>query len=167
MRLLPLQQILDPFHEDSSDMYLLQFEFMTTAYTDISMPTCEGHLWSVFVGLKYEFMCCLCVCYAICNRVLYWAMIYQESGIQSQITKFMGPTWGPPRSCRPQVGTILAPWTLLSGVESCLYKVHFYSLMFHGIESVNHVADYELLIFYTDRWAKGCFVNILGENISL
>ena len=27
----------------------------------------------------------------------------------------MGPTWGPPGSCRPQMGLMLAPWTLLSG----------------------------------------------------
>ena len=33
----------------------------------------------------------------------------------SQIAKFMGPTWGPPGSCRPQMGPMLAPWTLLSG----------------------------------------------------
>ena len=32
-----------------------------------------------------------------------------------QIAKFMGPTWGPPGSCRPQMGPLLAPWTLLSG----------------------------------------------------
>ena len=32
-----------------------------------------------------------------------------------QIAKFMGPTWGPPGSCRPQMGRMLAPWTLLSG----------------------------------------------------
>ena len=32
----------------------------------------------------------------------------------------MGPTWGPPWSCRPQVGPILAPWTLLSGLA--LYR---------------------------------------------
>ena len=34
----------------------------------------------------------------------------------SQIARFMGPTWGPPGSCRPQVGPMLALWTLLSGV---------------------------------------------------
>ena len=33
----------------------------------------------------------------------------------TQIAKFMGPTWGPPGSCRPQMGPMLAPWTLLSG----------------------------------------------------
>ena len=32
-----------------------------------------------------------------------------------QIAKFMGPTWRPPGSCRPQMGPMLAPWTLLSG----------------------------------------------------
>ena len=34
----------------------------------------------------------------------------------SQIAKFLGPTWGPHGSCRPQVGPILAPWILLSGL---------------------------------------------------
>ena len=34
----------------------------------------------------------------------------------SQIARFVWPTWGPPGSCRPQVGPMLAPWTLLSGL---------------------------------------------------
>ena len=38
--------------------------------------------------------------------------------VPAQITKFMGPTWGPPGSCRPQMGPMLAPWTLLSGKSS-------------------------------------------------
>ena len=33
----------------------------------------------------------------------------------SEIAQFMGPTWGPPGSSRPQMGPMLAPWTLLSG----------------------------------------------------
>ena len=32
-----------------------------------------------------------------------------------QIARFMGPTWGPPGSCRPQVGPMLASWTFISG----------------------------------------------------
>ena len=28
----------------------------------------------------------------------------------------MAPTWSPPGSCRPQMGPMLAPWTLLSGI---------------------------------------------------
>ena len=38
-----------------------------------------------------------------------------NEALDVQITKFMGPTWGPPGSCRPQMGPMLAPWTLLSG----------------------------------------------------
>ena len=37
----------------------------------------------------------------------------------TQITKFLGPTWGPPRSRWPQMGPMLAPWTLLSGI--CIF----------------------------------------------
>ena len=33
----------------------------------------------------------------------------------TQIAKYAGPTCGPPGSCRPQMGPMLAPWTLLSG----------------------------------------------------
>ena len=33
----------------------------------------------------------------------------------TQITRFMGPTWGPPGTDRTKVGPMLAPWTLLSG----------------------------------------------------
>ena len=35
----------------------------------------------------------------------------------SQIARFMGPTWDPPGSCRPQMGPMLVPWTLLSGMS--------------------------------------------------
>ena len=35
--------------------------------------------------------------------------------IVTQISRFMGPTWGPSGADRTQVGPILAPWTLLSG----------------------------------------------------
>ena len=42
----------------------------------------------------------------------------------SQIAKFMGPTWGPPGSCRPQMGPMLAPWTLLSGIFSVIAKIY-------------------------------------------
>ena len=36
-------------------------------------------------------------------------------GKQTQIAKFMGPTWGPTGPCRPQMGPMSAPWTLLLG----------------------------------------------------
>ena len=40
--------------------------------------------------------------------------------VTTQRAKFMRPTWDPPGPCRPQMGPMLAPWTLLSGhVYSC------------------------------------------------
>ena len=36
-----------------------------------------------------------------------------------QTTRFMGPTWGQPGSCRPQMGPTLFPRTLLSGSVLC------------------------------------------------
>ena len=38
-----------------------------------------------------------------------------SQSILPQVARFMGPTWGPPGSCRSQMGPMLAPWTLLSG----------------------------------------------------
>ena len=47
-------------------------------------------------------------------------------GALSLITRFMGPTWGPSEADRAQVGPMLAPWTLLSGMlplMSSLFQV--------------------------------------------
>ena len=46
-----------------------------------------------------------------------------------QTAKFMEPTWGPSGSCRPQIGPMLAPWTLLSGKTKAgdyLYCFHLH-----------------------------------------
>ena len=41
--------------------------------------------------------------------------LQRASDNETQIARFVGPTWGPPGTCRPQMGPMLAPWTLLSG----------------------------------------------------
>ena len=41
--------------------------------------------------------------------------IADKISLWTQIAKYLAPTWGPPGSCRPQMGPMLAPWTLLSG----------------------------------------------------
>ena len=38
--------------------------------------------------------------------------------LTSLIARFMRQTWGPPGSCRPQMGPMLAPWTLLSRMHT-------------------------------------------------
>ena len=54
-----------------------------------------------------------------------------------QIAKLMGPTWGPPGFCRPRMGPMLAPWTLLSGVAYEMFRA--YGNIF---VSTNMVPDY-------------------------
>ena len=65
----------------------------------------------------------------------YFEKVY--SWIVTLIARFMGPTWGPSGADRTQVGPMLAPWTLLSGliaitsVEECIvtYPTVPYSLV--------------------------------------
>ena len=45
---------------------------------------------------------------------LYWAC--DSFPVPSLIARFMGPSWGPSGADRTQVGPMLAPWTLLSGL---------------------------------------------------
>ena len=45
-------------------------------------------------------------------------LLYKFTSEAPEIARFMGPTWGPPGSCRTQMGTMSAPWTLLSGTIS-------------------------------------------------
>ena len=42
--------------------------------------------------------------------------IGNQKSIGTLIARFMGPTWGPSGADRTQVGPMLAPWTLLSGL---------------------------------------------------
>ena len=45
-----------------------------------------------------------------------WNMFISERA--PQISRFMGPTWGPPGANMTQVGPMLVPWTLLSGAPT-------------------------------------------------
>ena len=40
----------------------------------------------------------------------YTSVVTWQAVLSSQIAKFTGPTWGPPRPCRPQMGPMLALW---------------------------------------------------------
>ena len=52
--------------------------------------------------------------------------------IWSQIARFMGPKWGPPGCCRSQMGPMLAPCTLLSGIRFMdAYMCHIVRIYIH------------------------------------
>ena len=47
-----------------------------------------------------------------------WCCLLENGNqLSSLLSRFMGPTWGPSGAERTQVGPMLAPWTLLSGME--------------------------------------------------
>ena len=66
-----------------------------------------------------------------------------------QIAKFMGPTWGPPGSCRPQMGPILAPWNLLLGSATVTTMPEIWYLTFSRFMQFIHYV-FELL-----HWHQG------------
>ena len=58
---------------------------------------------------------CLCWEIVTCTPVMrsIWSLILS---LPSLIARFIGPTWGPSGADRTQVGPMLTPWTLLSGL---------------------------------------------------
>ena len=78
--------------------------------------TITGDIWLsiiyVFIKFKYTFTTII-MNYKHYSSVRRFALLIYES---TQIARFMGQTWGPPGSCWPQMGPMLAPWTLLSGI---------------------------------------------------
>ena len=57
-----------------------------------------------------------CISYSINGEFISLLHKWDIHQLLSQIAKFMGSAQGPPGSCRPQMGPMLAPWTLLLGV---------------------------------------------------
>ena len=81
-----------------------------------------GKVWSILQN-----MCTVLLCFGLfwlygqCLKIMKdvndWYLITTKYNKASQIARFMGPTWGPPGDDRTQVGPMLAPWTLLSGMN--------------------------------------------------
>ena len=63
----------------------------------------------------------LVFCHVSCYHWIYCSPYNIVYCFYSLIERFMGPTWGPSGADRTQVGPMLAPWTLLSGL---LIHVH-------------------------------------------
>ena len=84
----------------------------------LALGRCGNDITSVIVMLQIEFLHNSCEIALRCisqNPIDdKWTNIV-SCNETAQIVMFMGPTWGPPGSCRPQMGPMLAPWTLLSG----------------------------------------------------
>ena len=80
-----------------------------------------------------------------------------------QITKFIGPTWGPPGSCRTQMGPMLAPWTLLSGAIRHNSVMTYWSMgkspPFHMHDVVSSYGNCSILILSRFRYTtRKCYL---------
>ena len=75
----------------------------------------------------------------------------------SLIARFMGPTWGPSGADRTQVGPMMAPWTLLSGMV-CKFKkecfAYFSNVLIKFVTSKEYVKAIKTCIRPTDciKW---------------
>ena len=65
--------------------------------------------------------------------------------IRSGIARFMWSTWDSPGSYRPQMGPMLAPWNLLSGVHGKVYRACVHSAVLYGSETRGPNTDLEPL----------------------
>ena len=67
--------------------------------------------------------------------------------VKTQIARFMGPTWGPPGSCRPQIGSIPKYILVDMNVSENVWRLidtFFYNIPF---EVVWQVIPWELMDF--------------------
>ena len=105
-------------------MIWISFHFHITKETVCYIYN-DDKAFSIFVVIPYS---SIMICSILSKYAWYTAhswpvrVRYELSCASSDITqiaRFMGPTWGPPGSCRPQMGPMVSPWTLLSGSHYC------------------------------------------------
>ena len=83
-------------------------------------------LLDVEILLDWQSEIILLYCFGEAQLVIYLSSCLSD--VKSTLKpRFMGPTWGPSGADRTQVGPMLAPWTLLSGLAS--------NNWFHGMKS--------------------------------
>ena len=101
---------------DRSHTWLVETPFIVSGWGDLEGQQNGREILSVLLAIASIF----CEILRQDISLLYietplGPFLYKDVALPAQTAKFMGPTWGPPGSCRPQMGPMLAPWTLLSG----------------------------------------------------
>ena len=121
-------------HNNTIDWYttsnceaMARWEFSTFFVCFNSLRPGDAYMHQEIVSSLVQIMTCLIS-----------AKLLSEPKLASRIARFMGPTWGPSGADRTEVGPMLAPWTLLSGLLSIrplgtkfnkiLIEMQFYSL---------------------------------------
>ena len=78
----------------------------------------------------------------------------------------MGPTWAPPGSCQHQMGLMLAPLTLPSGISNNGTDWHIYDLYSMNIIDLSAInVGNELAYHLTDKNIMNISINVLALNL--
>ena len=110
---------LDPRSKNFSEIWIKIRRF-SFSFSKMNLKILSTECPSFCLGVIQ----CVKIPYQKFSLLIGWLQFYQSWASRpvimshyesTQIAKFMGPTWGPPGSCRPQMGPMLAPWILLSG----------------------------------------------------
>ena len=108
-------------------------------------------MWSVLcIG---EF-CCYHKFHDTIDRCSSFSPSLHDDVMTSEIARFMRPTWGPPGDNRTQVGPMLAPWTLLSGMAFPMHAFYEGNLL---IRSQYCRALIYYLLAWANSWTKSCW----------
>ena len=83
--------------------------------------------------------------------------MYKSLTLKTQIAKFIGPTWGPPGSCRPQMGPFLAPWTCYQGMHLIIrIRASAYKHRMNTTESILYrisiILRWLIFYIYKEQW---------------
>ena len=127
--------------------YQLTLEiYIVFCSTSVLLFTIRTHAWKIKSGRILTFSY-ISVSYSVDSNSI--------GGLTwTQIARFMGSTWGPPGSCRPQMGPMSAPWTLLSGkrdVRSLIANVEAAVVPIGSLYHTSAWTDPELYMALMDR----------------
>ena len=92
-------------------------------------------------------------------------MLHFVAFITSQIAKFMEPTWGPPGSCWPQMGPMLAPWTLLLGL-TLLHQSQTSPTVVRHMFVTWVLIHLEIWSVWTGKWSASANMSLAGPYCS-
>ena len=104
---------------NSESIYTIHLGLWYDKIVDGCSSSTLSYPWSIWIKFVvseviYRWLCAK-LQYSQCQRTGDCSLELSHRHVDTQIAKFTGPTWGPPGSCRPQMGPMLTPWTLLSG----------------------------------------------------
>ena len=91
-----------------------------------------------------------------CEAVIVFLICTTSQNEASLIARLMGPTWDPSGADRTQVGPMLAPWTLLSGIFCVSAEMRFDEKSFTEAPRYNRCVTVSAvaIVIVTHQWRQ-------------